>query len=312
MNYTGRVLLVFGILLTTAVVLPGPLRAGEAQAANKPTRSDELRLDTLQVGGQTYTNVRILPQTGRNVVITHAGGMTTINRDELSPEAAAQLGGYFPQADATSAGKVEDLVMPQKSSPSSRTGKRSYAQRFADGAISATSKETQESLRTRSDGFRLLFVAVVLAIVPTIHLFYAFFLRCICQKAATPANALVWFPVLQLVPAHRAAGLSPWWVLLWPLYGWPAPYLVGALVGTSRWCILLLPVGQLPALYLVGRLCVARGRSFSLVFALVVLPFFATIALLAFRADGSLVLASLVLLAGPYRVFAYPYLALAD
>jgi hypothetical protein len=288
------------------------LRAGEAQPVSRPTRSDELRLDTLQVGGQTYTNVRILPQTSRSIVITHAGGMTTINVDDLSHEDAARLGSHIPQADGASVHKTGNQATPGKSSSSSRTGKRSYAQRFADGAISATSKETQESLRTRPDSFRLLFVALVLAIVPTVHLLYAFFLRCICQKAASPAGALVWFPVLQLVPAHRAAGISPWWVLLWPLYGWPAPYLVGALVGTSRWCILLLPVGQLPALYLVGRLCVARGRSFSLVFALVVLPFFATIALLAFRADGSLVLASLVLLAGPYRVFAYPYLALAD
>jgi hypothetical protein len=288
------------------------LRAGEAQPVSRPTRSDELRLDTLQVGGQTYTNVRILPQTGRNVVITHVGGMTTINADDLSPEDAARLGSHIPQADGASVHKTGNQATPGKSSSSSRTGKRSYAQRFADGAISATSKETQESLRTQSDSFRLLFVAIVLAIVPTVHLSYAFFLRCICQKAATPANALVWFPVLQLVPAHRAAGISPWWVLLWPLYGWPAPYLVGTLVATSRWCLLLLPVGQLPALYLIGKLCVARGRSFWMVLALVVFPFCATVVLLAFRAEGSLYLASLVFLIGSYRVFSYPYLALAD
>ena len=311
-SYTGRVLLFLGVFLATAIVTSGLLRAGEAQPATRPTRSDELRLDTLKVGSLTYTNVRILPQTGRNIVITHAGGMTTVNADDLRPEDAARLGSHVPQANAASARSTGSQPVPERTLRTARRDERSLAERFTDGAIALAAKEIVEFLHVRTAGFILYYVILGSAILLPVHLLYALFLRRVCQKAASPAGALVWFPVLQLIPAHRAAGISPWWAVLWPLYGLPAPFIIGALSEISRWGILLEPLGGLPALYLVGKLCVARGRSFSMVFALVVLPFFATIALLAFRADGSLVLASLVLLAGPYRVFAYPYLALAD
>ncbi len=47
-----------------------------------------------------------------------------------------------------------------------------------------------------------------------LYLFFCFCLLMICSKANTPSPLLVFLPVLQILPAYRAAKMSPVWFRL--------------------------------------------------------------------------------------------------
>ena len=57
-------------------------------------------------------------------------------------------------------------------------------------------------------------LATMLLIPLAVHLFIAFCFKMMCEKAGTEPGVLVWLPILQLIPALRAGGLSGWLIIL--------------------------------------------------------------------------------------------------
>jgi hypothetical protein len=60
-----------------------------------PSSRGEGRIPLLTVGSATYTNVDVLDSSGAHLFIRHAGGLSTINMDELDPKLQAKFG-YDP------------------------------------------------------------------------------------------------------------------------------------------------------------------------------------------------------------------------
>jgi uncharacterized membrane protein YhaH (DUF805 family) len=93
-----------------------------------------------------------------------------------------------------------------------------------------------------------------------VYLFYSYCCMLICRKAGHPPGALVWLPLVKLVPMFRAAGMSCWWLLallvpvlaLVPLILWPLK--IAKVRGKSVWVgvLLLLPVTNLFAFLYVA------------------------------------------------------------
>jgi hypothetical protein len=81
------------VLLAALALLTAPSRAGE------PTLLAGARIESLAVGRAVYRDVTIRSVNARTVVITHAGGMSSIRLRELSPEWQARFG-YDPQTEA--------------------------------------------------------------------------------------------------------------------------------------------------------------------------------------------------------------------
>jgi hypothetical protein len=253
---------------------------GEARAASQSIRSDELVFETLKVGEVTFTNVHILPQTGRTLVITHAGGMATILRKDLSPEVGAKLG---------------DELTPARGAPHGESA--GVTQEEGRG----TRSNSEPGSRPRPG--RQVASVTVLGCLLLLHLACSECLRRICRKTGSPGGWAVWVPVLQVIRAHQAAQVSPALMLLWPCCSVAPLYLVGRLFtacgknpwmgvllalptwGTFLWFTLGLPeIASQPTLtppQLSGRLAnviLTGGGNIAHGIALLCFPYYALIA----------------------------------
>jgi hypothetical protein len=165
--------------------------------------------ETLALGGAIYTNATVLNTNATLVFIKHAGGLTSVKVKDLGVEDLKKLG-YVPReppkpsALATKMGEWTEKMRPTKTNEIVRDLSGLYEDKFKATGISPV---------TALIG--LLAVALVL------HIFYSVCMRKICLKAKAEPGGMIWIPILQFVPLHRAAGISPGLVLLYfvPLIG---------------------------------------------------------------------------------------------
>ena len=200
--------------------------------------------ETLKVGLVTYTNVTVLNKTAQYVFIKHAGGSINLKVKDLSPEDLKTLG-YTPaepEKPGPLAGKVEALT-------------EKIRQTKAGEFLRSISSSYEDKLKGSDVNLGTLLM-VVLALALVFHLFYSFCMRKICLKVKTEPGLLIWLPALQLIPLHRAAGISPWLFLLYfiPLFGiFVFIYLCVKLceaIGKSAWLVLLVFLPLLNLLFI--------------------------------------------------------------
>lgn len=213
----------------------------------------EERFALLQIGTRTYTNVTVTTKAKTYIFILHAAGMTSIKTAELSPELKQQLGyavagggkGGTNTAAVWAKREIAKMNVPQIKALGLRLGRNWRANPPAGlSAIGLT-------------GPKLVFAVAAIALL--VYLFHCFCCLLICRKTGHPPGALVWVPVLQLVPLIRAAGMSGWWFLGYciPVLNIVAQVLwsfnIAKARGKSVWVgvLLLLPIASLFAfLYL--------------------------------------------------------------
>lgn len=176
--------------------------------AGKAWPADET-FETLKVGAATYTNVTVLNRTASDVFIKHAGGSINFKVKDLAVEELKKLGYAPPEPAKPSvlATKMEEWsgkLKPTSTNEIVTNLSGHYEDKFKAIGISPAAAL-----------FGLLGVALVL------HVFYSVCMRKICQKTKTEPGGVIWIPILQLIPLHRAAGISPGLVLLYfiPLIG---------------------------------------------------------------------------------------------
>lgn len=87
-------------------------------------------------------------------------------------------------------------------------------------------------------GFSIAVLIAIFTAILVAHLFYCFCLKRICEKVGHQPGALVWFPILNLIPRMQAAKL-PLWLLALYLLVFPIPFI---------------------AVYNWMKLCEARGK----------------------------------------------------
>jgi hypothetical protein len=214
-----------------------------ATLAGNSLGADET-FETLKVGSDTYTNVTVYNKTATRVFFKHAGGLNSIKVKDLSAEDSKKLG-YTPAEP--------DKPSPLSSKVEALTAK--IRQTKAGEFLRSMSSSYQDKLKASGVNMGALLM-VVLAVWLVFHLFYSFCMRKICLKVKTEPGILVWLPVLQLIPLHRAAGISPWLFLLYfiPLFGiFVFIYLCIKLckaLGKTAWLVLLVFLPLLNLLFI--------------------------------------------------------------
>jgi hypothetical protein len=161
--------------------------------------AQEHHYPVLQIGTQTYHNVTVTTKAKNYIFILHSQGMTNIRVAELSPQLRQELGYEVPHAGPkANSNWIKEAAGWLESPALGRT--RAAAPGKAPFALPPLTLH-----------FLLPFLGVALAI----HLFLSYCCGLICKKTGNEPGALIWLPILQILPMLRAAGMSGWWLLAW-------------------------------------------------------------------------------------------------
>ncbi len=165
----------------------------------------EESFDQLQIGTRTYKNVTITTKGKNYIMLLHSEGIASVRVAELTPELRQQLGYEAPKPKGVS------------------NNVNTWAKQAVAKVDSPEVKAIQQEILTRQwPGVGVIgtsapnlwrFLAIVLGIGFVCYLFSCYCYARICRRAGADPGALVWVPVLQVVPLLRAAGMSGWWLL---------------------------------------------------------------------------------------------------
>ena len=163
----------------------------------------EEALGVLQVGDQTYQNVKVRSRAKDYVLIVHSSGITSIKVKQIPAEVLQRLG-YDPAAMAK--GRTSNVAAVTRTSIAKGEAlvegvgaKLSHAWRGTWFASKVQQWRTFPAL------------AEVAAVLLIAHLLCSYCCLLICRKTGNTPGVLVWLPLLQAIPLLRAASMSPRW-----------------------------------------------------------------------------------------------------
>ena len=222
MNMQNRV-----VSLLIRSVMAVLLGIGLALLLNTKSVAGDVKLDQIKTKTDLYQNVTVTGHNKTDIFITHSMGMANIKISELDPETLWRVGlGEKPlepgSPEALAAAQASQIQMPAALAKMLETSSASAP----EGTEGQTDQQTANlaalplmlnSFQPGSEQFQSLlpFIVGVLAISLAIYLFFCYCLKLIVQKTGTKAGALIWLPVLQLIPMLRAAGMSMLWFFFW-------------------------------------------------------------------------------------------------
>jgi hypothetical protein len=155
----------------------------------------DMKLPTLTVDGQTYSNVVVFSKNDKHVTISHAGGMASLKTKSLDKATLRKLGYSVAEEPTTALPPI---------------GGR------AD--IDPRVRELQERIQRNAEEFlQQVDRKTLYEIVALLGILYLFFCYCcmqICIKTDNRPGILVWLPGFQMVPLLRAAGMPSWLFIL--------------------------------------------------------------------------------------------------
>lgn len=172
-----------------------------------PGRAADRQLPYLKSETTTYSNVTVYSQTERDLYIHHDGGLENIRISDLDEESLRALG----------------LKTEPKESPSAillvRAKDVSTAVTHLTDSIGSVNSTNFSAWLTqlRQDPQQLVPAGWgwnILAALGLIYLLVCLGLRAICRNAGAPAGALIFVPLLQLLPLLRAARMPLWGFIL--------------------------------------------------------------------------------------------------
>jgi len=203
----------------------GVLLAAQLGLVSAGAKGDP-HFDLLNTRTATYTNVTVTIQTKTYIMISHKHGMTNVKVADLSPEALRALGYAIPAAQPAKASSAVAAPVSSGATTNSPSGQ-------AVAVAAAGGNRLTQFILAQEARFRPViqqWTAKIKAYVPVslagptfigfvagvilYHLCSSYCFMLICRKARAPADALVWLPVLRIIPMLRAAGMSPWCFLL--------------------------------------------------------------------------------------------------
>lgn len=162
----------------------------------------EVRLPELKTRSGTYSNVVVTSQTKTDIMITHDRGFGNVKVSEIEDDAAMIALGY-----KTVAKEGESAQERVSSALAAFTGTNQPLQNLMDSPAWAQFEELRDVKLSREVMIGITVGAVVL------YLFGCYCMKLICVKAGYNPGALIWLPILQMIPMFRAAGMSGWWLL---------------------------------------------------------------------------------------------------
>jgi hypothetical protein len=162
----------------------------------------ELTFPLLQIGTEYLTNATVTTRNKDYVFILHSRGMASYKVAGLPEEALGKLG-----FTAATQPKVQTNAVA------------AWAKGTIANLQTENVKKIEDEIKSRlpiPGEFPKLSVPIlcsIAGILLTLHVFFSYCAMLICTKAGTEPGAIVWIPILQLVPLVRAAGMAPVWVL---------------------------------------------------------------------------------------------------
>ncbi len=195
----------------------------------------------LQIGTTTYRNVTITTKTKDYVFMLHSNGLANVKIRDLPADVRAKLGYEDPAAPHVSTNTpaawakqtLSKMDVPQVRQLSSQLTSWWRSGHF----------ETKLAIPPFDRNLVLIAITALVAF----YLFHSYCCMLICQKAGSKPGALVWLPLLQLLPLLKAATMSPWWFL-----GFLVPGI--NLIAQVLWCI---------------KITQARGKSVAVALLLI-------------------------------------------
>jgi len=241
------------VLLWLACAIPGA-RAAAAWQTN--------RLESIIIGGNTFSNVTVVEVTPASVTISHTRGLASFNPEKLARAEKEQLG------------LIEKAVaLPPETRRSRRDIGSNVVSLSDSNAVSLPARLeslTPESWRKFRDELPP-FQPTMLVGPIVVYLFLCFCFLQICRKAGKPSPLLVWIPILQFFALYRAARMPAFWFAALMLYvAFQCALLLIAPTGAVTPQILLIGgviLLVLAAVQLIGwiiwsfKICTARGKS---------------------------------------------------
>ena len=181
----------------------------------------EQTFEALTIGAHTYQNVKVTTKARNYIFIVHSGGMASIKVAELPVDLLQTLGYVSAPKTQTNAPVLwAKQAMAKVAAPQLKNIEASLLQAWRQGVVS------KAHLPPIGSG------PLVLAIVTLIgvYLFGCYCCKLICEKTGNEPGALVWLPLLQVLPMLRAASMSLSWFV--------ALFIPGLnLVGYFVWCV---------------------------------------------------------------------------
>lgn len=173
-------------------------------AAWQSSPAAEVRLPELKTRTASYTNVVVTSRTANDIYISHDGGIGNIKISDIEDDAALIALG-FKAAPVPGQAASDSFALPAP-----------IARFMATNQPLQLLKESPawsqvEKLREVKWTLPLLLGLGCGALL--VYLFSCHCLKLICVKAGHEPGALVWIPILQMIPMFRAAGMSGWWLL---------------------------------------------------------------------------------------------------
>lgn len=161
----------------------------------------DIFLPTLKSGTVIYSNVTVYSQTEHDLYIKHDQGIGNIKISTLDDDSLRALGLKEDESDSKLSAGVSETMDKLKES----LGEENVA------TLTDFSKKLVELQHVKLSP---QIIGAVVGGTLLLYLFFCFCLKLICYNAGSPANALIWFPFLQLFPLLRAAKMPSWCFLL--------------------------------------------------------------------------------------------------
>jgi hypothetical protein len=185
---------VFAVMCLYILVMVGAISAKAAEET----------FPLLQIGTRTYTNVTITTKTKSQIFIMHSAGMHTVKVADLEPELRSKLGyGTEPEQKSTKGLAALGTIGKKSGLKLKLPDFKGIQKQWQSRAPSQFATITWSP-------------SALLILASSLLLLYVMFSYCgmlICTKAGHEPGALIWIPVLQLIPLLRAAGMSGAWFL---------------------------------------------------------------------------------------------------
>lgn len=228
-----------GAMMFWALTLFGflPAFGGMTVRCHAMTSEVTLRVDSITVGRDTFTDVEVYKKTEIDVFIRHSKGLASFKVEDLNEDALIKLG-YIEK---------NELIARAAALP-------------ASAADAAQASSLFERLKQSEFSLKTVLPGLIFAVGGYFYLSFLFWM--ICIKVGNKPGLPVWLPVLQIVPLLEAAGMSASWFL-----GLVIALAVGVLVSVSlpgfALAGLLVAVLFPAILYVVWsfRICGAREKN---------------------------------------------------
>jgi hypothetical protein len=165
----------------------------------------DIHLDMLKTRTGSFTNVTVMGKSKTDIFITHARGLGNVKISDITDHAALRALGFGSQ-------------LPEETSAAVAASVPGLGSKTSEPKVNPLAGANISQVRTKLAGLTSFrptpnIVTLIVAFVLGIYLFFCRCLKLICLKTGNDPGILIWFPIAQMVPLLRAAGMPGWWLL---------------------------------------------------------------------------------------------------